>query len=1089
MIHARARARYAGLLAGVIAAATASTAVLTGGPAGAAPAPGESGAPRGTATTVTLVTGDVVTLGGPRGVDVTAAPGRERVGFRTHTDVDGDVHVVPEDALPLLSTGRLDPRLFDVSGLVRAGYGDDARDDLPLIVDYPGATPRAAGARAVRPLPAIGAVAVRADKDTDFWADARTSADRIWLDGRVEATLEHSVPRIGAPAAWAAGHTGEGTTVAVLDSGVDTTHPDLADAVTGEQDFTGSASGPDDRFGHGTHVASIITGADETNTGVAPDTTLLNGKVLDDTGSGQESWIIAGMEWAATSGADVVNLSLGSQFPTDGTDPLARAVNRLTAETGVLFVAAAGNTGGTESIGSPGSADAALTVGAVDRDDQLADFSSRGPRLGDGAIKPDITAPGVGIVAAGATHGQIGDPAGEGHVSLSGTSMAAPHVAGAAAILAGQHPDWTADRLKSALMGSAEAHPDLSVFEQGAGRVDVAAAVESAVAASPASLSLGTVQWPHDDDRPITRTLTYTNAGTEPVTLDLAADLAGPDGATAPAGMFTFSADRVTVPAGGSTEVTLTTDTRVEAADGVWSGAVAATADGTVVRTPVAVTREVESYDVELTFLDHDGQPTEYFGARFVDVHHPRAFRPADGSGTVTARVPRGEYYFEAYVQTEAETRIWPLTDFVEPGLVVDGPAAYTLDARDGVAFGTVVDQPNAAPGVAILDYSMVTDWGDVGSVQFRADFHNVWSRPSSTTAPDRFSLTVDTQLAELDGTGELPGFHASPYLYTVRHTYDGAVPADLVQRFADDDLAKVESTYAVATPDNLGIRDGFLTMPLPYRLTEFYSPGVEWSRTFEEAESWLQFPRGGFVSSEASPRSFELGRTTKERWNVGVFGPGFAYNDAYPGYDIARLGDEFVFGVGLFADQNPRRYGGSGPATGSSVLLRDGEVVHEHPSPTNLFTVLPPEEATYTVRATATQPGPLSTRVEGEWTFTSGHVPGEAPKPVPALAVRFAPNLDDHNTAPAGERFRFPVYVQRNGAETPGRVTRPDVEVSYDDGQTWRTVRLTRHHGAWLASVHHPRDAEFVSLRWSVSDADGGNPARATILRAYALR
>ncbi|HEX2131366.1 MAG TPA: S8 family serine peptidase, partial [Actinophytocola sp.] len=1065
----------------------------TGGPAGAAPAPGaHQGAFRGAAT-VTLVTGDVVTLGGPHGVDVTAARGREHVGFRTHTDVDGDVHVVPEDALPLLSTGRLDPRLFDVSGLVRAGYGDDARDDLPLIVDYPGATPRAAGARAVRPLPAISAVAMRADKDTDFWANARTSASRIWLDGRVEAALEHSVPQIGAPAAWAAGHTGEGTTVAVLDSGVDTTHPDLADAVTGEQDFTGSASGPDDRLGHGTHVASIITGADETNTGVAPDTTLLNGKVLDDTGSGQESWIIAGMEWAATSGADVINMSLGSPFPTDGTDPMSQALNRLTAETGALFVVASGNSGGAESIGSPGSADAALTVGAVDRDDQLADFSSRGPRVGDGAIKPDITAPGVGIVAAKAAHGTIGEPAGEGYVSLSGTSMAAPHIAGAAAILAGQHPDWPADRLKATLMGSAEAHPDLSVFEQGAGRVDVAAAVESAVTASPASLSLGTVQWPHDDDQPIAKTLTYTNAGTEPATLDLATDLTGPDGAAAPEGMFTLSADQVTVPAGGTAEVTLTTDTRVEAAAGVWSGTVVATAGATAVRTPVAVTREVESYDVDLTFLDHNGKPTEYYGIEFIDVHDPRGFRPvADGPGKATARLPKGEYYLSAFVQTEAETRIWPLTDFVEPGFVVDGPAEYTFDARDGVEFGTVVDQPNAKPGLAILDYGMTTDWGDVGAVQFRADFHNVWSRPSRTTAPGRFTLTVDTQLAEPDGTGELPGFHASPYLYTVRHTYDGSVPADLVAEVSDDELAKVESTYAVATPGTLGIREGFLTMPLPYRLTEYYTPGVEWTRFFEEAKSWLEFPRSGFISTEVVPRSFELGRTTKERWNVGVFAPGFPLSEAYPGYDMARLGDEFLFGTALFSDQNPGRGGGSGPATGSSVLLRDGEVVTEHPHPNGLSTVLPPEEATYTVRTTATQPGPLSTRIDGEWTFTSGHVAGETPKPVPALAVRFAPNLDDHNAAPAGKRFRFPVYVQRNGVETPGRVTRPDVEVSYDDGKTWRTVRLIRdrhHDGQWLASVRHPRDAEFASLRWSVSDADGGNAAKATILHAYALR
>ena len=106
-------------------------------------------------------------------------------------------------------------------------------------------------------------------------------------------------------------------------------------------------------------------------------------------------------------------MSLGGD-PTDGTDPLSEAVNRLTAETGTLFVVAAGNDGPVEgSIGAPGSATPALTVGAVDRDEKLAAFSGRGPRPGDSAVKPEITAPGVGIVAARATGTAMGEPVDE----------------------------------------------------------------------------------------------------------------------------------------------------------------------------------------------------------------------------------------------------------------------------------------------------------------------------------------------------------------------------------------------------------------------------------------------------------------------------------------------------------------------------------------------------------------------------------------------------------------------------------------------------------------------------------------------------
>ncbi|HEX6353190.1 S8 family peptidase [Actinophytocola sp.] len=1086
MIHARARATLTGLLA----AATASTAVLSGS-AAAAPAV-KPATPLGSATTVTLITGDVVTLGDSKVVDVTAARGREHIGFRTYTDEDGDVNVIPEDAMSLVSSGRVDPRLFDVSELARSGYGDADREDVPLIVDYPGATPRAAGARAVRELPSVSAVAMRAEKSPTFWATARTSASRIWLDGPVKASLEHSVPQIGAPEAWAAGHTGAGTTVAVLDTGVDATHPDLDDAITGAQDFSESETGVDDRFGHGTHVASIITGDGAKNKGVAPDAKLLNGKVLNDFGSGAESWIIAGMEWAAASGADVINMSLGSPWPSDGTDPMSLAVDEITAKTGALFVIAAGNSGpGDESIGSPAAADAALTVGAVDRNDDLAEFSSRGPRWGNGAIKPDITAPGVNIVAAKAAHGQIGDPAGEGYVSLSGTSMATPHVAGAAAILAGQHPDWQADRLKSTLMSSARSNPELSVYEQGAGRVDVAAATTASVTAAPGSLSIGTVQWPHNDDQPVTKTVTYTNSGSAPVTLDVTAEMTGPNGNAAPAGMFTVSPARVTVPAGGTAEATLTTNTRVEAADGVYTGTLVATGGGTTIHTPAAVNREVESYDLKLTFLDHNGNPTPQYWFRYVDHTKAKAYLDleSDPSGSTVVRVPKGTFYFDGWVQTELGEREWLSTDFIEPAIVVDGPAEFTFDARTGTKLGFTVDKPEAVAGSAYSSALMKTAWGETGAGRYARDFEDYSIRPSQTSAPGDFTFEMNSQLARPDGTETGPGFHASPYLYNL---YDidksGGVPADLINEVDVRKLAKVVSSYAVGTPGKIGVRDGIVTMALPYTLTEFYTPGSEWRPYFYETTNVDEWPPSGIANFANAPVSYQRGRTVKERWNVGVFGPGFAYASYAPGQSFARLGDEFLFSVGLHSDQNPGHDGSHGLAEGTTQILRDGAVVAESPYPGYVYTVLPPEAATYTARTTSTQPGRLSTRIDGEWTFRTGHTEGEEPTAIPALAVRFAPNLDNDNAAKAGKKFSFPVYVQRNGAQEPGRVNTPVVEISYDDGKTWQKVRISRHHGQWTAEVNHPKRAEFASLRWSVSDA-GGNSAKATIIHAYALK
>lgn len=283
---------------------------------------------------------------------------------------------------------------------------------------------------------------------------------RIWLDGRVDATLDRSTGQINAPAVWKAGYDGTSVKVAVLDTGVDQTHPDLAGRISQAKDFSGS-SGTGDVFGHGTHVASTVggTGAASggTRKGVAPGADLLIGKVLGDDGYGTESQVIDGMEWAAAEGAKVVNMSLGSDEVSDGTDPMSLAVDELSSTSGALFVVAAGNSGeqGQETIGSPGAADAALTVGAVDRDDSLAPFSSRGPRHGDRAVKPDVTAPGVGIVAARAAGTTMGEPVDQYYVAASGTSMATPHVAGAAALLAQAHPTWSGQRLKDALISTA----------------------------------------------------------------------------------------------------------------------------------------------------------------------------------------------------------------------------------------------------------------------------------------------------------------------------------------------------------------------------------------------------------------------------------------------------------------------------------------------------------------------------------------------------------------------------------------------------------------------------------------------------------
>lgn len=294
---------------------------------------------------------------------------------------------------------------------------------------------------------------------------------------------------------------------------------------------------------------------------MAPGADLLIGKVLGDDGYGTESQVIDGMEWAAAEGAKVVNMSLGSDEVSDGTDPMSLALDELSSTSGALFVVAAGNSGeqGAGTIGSPGAADAALTVGAVDRDDSLAPFSSRGPRHGDRAVKPDVTAPGVGIVAARAAGTTMGEPVDQYYVAASGTSMATPHVAGAAALLAQAHPTWSGQRLKDALISTAHTVGGQQATEEGGGRVDVAAAALGPVTAT-GSVALGPYGTGGDNGAPRTATVRYTNTSDKDVTLALAARLATTGGRELTTGALRLGSDAVRIAAGATVDVPLTVD-------------------------------------------------------------------------------------------------------------------------------------------------------------------------------------------------------------------------------------------------------------------------------------------------------------------------------------------------------------------------------------------------------------------------------------------------------------------------------------------------------------------------------------------------
>ncbi|MCX5262590.1 S8 family serine peptidase [Streptomyces sp. NBC_00199] len=1113
-----------------LAGLTATATVTSAAPAGPADVPTVSpgGLPK-PAARVTLLTGDTVTVDGHGRVsEVRPGQGRSGIGYSVRRFA-GHTYVVPLDATRLLGSGRLDRRLFDVTQLVEDGYDDAHRKQVPLIVSYDGSSRAQKGARdslfaaeadVTHRLPAIHGDALAADKpdagkvwraltDSVGGRAAVTAApgiDRVWLDGRVRISAQDAVApdphggvtQIGAPTAWKAGYDGKGVKVAVLDTGIDATHPDLKGRILKAKNFTGSDSA-DNRQGHGTHVASTIVGSGVKSggkyKGVAPGAGLLVGKVLDDTGFGDDSTIIAGMQWAVARGAKVVNMSLGSPDTAD-VDPLEKAVNDLSASSHTLFVIAAGNSGPSDTtLGTPGSAAAALTVAAVDRDDKIASWSSRGPTA-DGRLKPDIAAPGVDIIAAKAAHGIEGNDEAPGYVSMSGTSMATPHTAGAAAIVAQEHPDWTGEQLKSALTASAKTLRGVTAYDVGVGRVDLTRATDATVGSEPSSVDFGTPgTWPHNDDTPVTRTLTYRNDGSRPVTLDLDATATGPGGKAAPTGMVTVSPARLTVPAGRTAKATVTADTRLGSADGVYSGAVTASGVGQSVRTALVVDREVETHTLTLVTTRRDGRRDDAPDVTVAGLDTGKQFTPYDDGkaqrGTVTLRLPKGRYVISATTISPAGGS----AQLVAPHLVLDHDTTVALDGR------------KAKPvKVTAPDRRATLRDGQVVFAARGAKRAYDFSVGAGLDAEDSFlgqvgpNAPVSSAIAQIGGVWQRTATSPS---YTLVTTRVGGFFDGLTRTFASTrSMARVNTSVATALAKASTAPQGWWTTPGWPSLDQVVSPlegplrpaptsSVVQYLSADHGMRWYLGARtqngtdGEGVTAFADSRRFEPGRTHRVNLDGGVHGPIVTPTRTVGGL---RVGRYYALCVPMFSD-------GAGDFSYSrqiqvhTRLTSGSKVIGDFTEDTcpNTYSDLRADTARYKLSVTADRSNGyrISEHVEGVWTFTSANTPETQEVAWPLSVVRFHPKLSLTGTAKAGARITVPLSLQ-GPAGAKGHLKSLAVKVSYDGGRTWKPV--TVHNAAsgkpYLA-LTNPKQPGTVSFRAGLADT-AGNTYTGTIRNAY---
>ncbi len=341
----------------------------------------------------------------------------------------------------------------------------------------------------------------------------------VTVDRTVAASLERTAATVGAAAVRRdLAYDGSGIGVAIIDSGVAPSHDDLADAgvqrVDGFVDFVNGRTDAYDDFGHGTHVAGIVAGngfdSEGARAGIAPGARVIALKVLDRNGTGRISDVIAALDYVVSNrdalNIRVVNLSIATGvYESPDTDPLTLAAKRA-VEAGIVVVAAAGNYGRDQQgrlmyggITAPGNAPWVLTVGAsshmgtIDRtDDTVAAFSSRGPTAVRALAKPDLVAPGVGIesltdpssslYATNAPYllpGTVPTPY-LPYLSLSGTSMSAPVVAGTVALMLQANPALTPNAVKAILQFTAQADPDVDPLTQGVGFLNADGAVRLA---------------------------------------------------------------------------------------------------------------------------------------------------------------------------------------------------------------------------------------------------------------------------------------------------------------------------------------------------------------------------------------------------------------------------------------------------------------------------------------------------------------------------------------------------------------------------------------------------------------------------------
>jgi subtilisin family serine protease len=908
----------------------------------------------------------------------------------------------------------------------------------------------------------------------------------IYPDYQVQALLANSVPLIGAPAVWTmtdAGGlpvTGSEMRVAVIDSGIDYNHPDLGGpgfpntrVITG-YNFITDTSDPWDDFGHGTHIAGTV-GANGGVKGVAPGTSLMAYKIFDANGKGVTSDILAAIELAldpdrnpaSEDGAHVINLSLGDAGTPN--DPLSQACDNA-VQAGAVVVAAGGNSGSRYgSTTSPGIAQQVISVGATNISDGIWTYSSRGPVSGSWAIKPDLVAPGISITST---------IPGGGYGSGTGTSIAAAHVSGAAALLRQLHPAWQPEWVKAALMNTAK---DLgrSPLEQGAGRVQANKAAITPVVILPASLSLGRV----DSSQPLwtqQKTLVVNNVSLSPVTYTFS--IAG----SFPLGVSVMvNPIQVTIPSGEAVNVIFTLSVDPVITPDVsndpfayWGAvkAVSSNVSDPPLRVPFAFFKaallrlHVDEPGVAVLLLQKDTSVARYvmpvattdeyllpaadydvvvqYRNPYAYVLHPVTLTSV---GVAELSLPRSDAIYQARIAFTGETGQPVLPNMALHRLMVGGNGWLVSETSTAGPISETIHFSEFPSTYTWERSAAVTDLSSSAYLQWHGRSVGILSNLEFLTSPTDFAYATYLLRGQSGKTYLIPelfGYASSAYTYTSGPTMP-AVTAPYTRRVYYRLPPSGHALYTVryVVPDPLpATQEDMLMLPwlqlggdrlLGWGLPS--NPADVYYRSSTGVETWQLGPSHLFARFSANRA--DCLRIVPLKGNRLYFG-------AYQGGDIAlekrqlyelHQGDTLVLSGDI---------GGASGGSQAEINL---------PAPGSYSLTLP---FTYTL-------GTVTANGRAIATFNTSRYPDDIDPPYLSVLRLTAPGKTQTTHTVASTAALHLMITDTVDAT-------PLVTVEYNLGTGWIMVTTLRTSGEYLANLPAFADGMAVSLRITATDASG---------------